>query len=331
MSELRYNRITREWVILATERAKRPEDFVKKKMEKKEIPAYKPDCPFCLGNENQTPPETFRIGEEKNWKIRVAPNKFPALSPKEELVCKKDSIYPTVSGYGIHEVIVEHPNHNAFIALMTDAEVENIVQTYHDRYLWIQKQKGIEAIIIFKNHGATAGTSLEHQHSQIIATPIIPPQLRDRLEGVREFYKSKGCCIFCYVLEAEHKQEKRIVLETSHFVSLVPYAALSPFHLWIFPRRHMSSFGEINQEEIKDLARHLKGVVGKLYHGLDNPDFNYTIRSIPIHDKDTQSFHWYISVIPRVSQMAGFELGSGIFINIALPEKSAEFLRNISV
>ena len=328
MSELRYNRIARDWVIIATERAKRPKEFIKVK-EKKELPEYKENCPFCPGNEKMTPEETFRIGGAKGWRVRTVFNLYGALSPKEKQERNIDGMHISMGGFGNHEVIIEHPRHNAVIPLMTQEEVEDIIRTYRQRYITLQNLPGIEAIIIFKNHGAAAGTSLEHPHSQLVATPIVPPQIRGRIDAAVHFFDAMGKCIFCSTLEDELRAKKRILLETDNFVSFLPYAAGSPFLIWIYPRRHMSAFAEINDEEIRDLASILKCTLKSLYFGLDNPDFNLTIRSIPAKEGSKEYFHWYISIIPRLTQPAGFELGSGMYINTALPEESAEFLRQV--
>lgn len=236
-----------------------------------------------------------------------------------------------MSGVGIHEVIVEHTKHNALTALMSESEVADIIRAYKNRYLAVQQDNRIESITIFKNHGASAGTSLEHPHSQLIATPIVPPQVRHRMQQAVNYFDDTGHCVFCHTLKEELDVKERIVLETDSFVSFVPYAALSPFHIWIFPRRHMASLAHINETEITDLAKNLKTTLAKFYYGLNNPDFNYTVRSVSIDDKESDYFHWYISLIPRVSQTAGFELGSGMFINVALPEESAKFLRGIKL
>ncbi|MBI4712825.1 MAG: galactose-1-phosphate uridylyltransferase [Planctomycetes bacterium] len=330
MSELRQNLISRDWVIIATERAKRPEEFVKH-TRPAPLPDFSEKCPFCPGHEDKTPPETFRIGDKRSWQVRVVYNKFAALTPEGERVRKINGIYRSMTGVGIHEVIIEHPRHNALTGLMTEPEVTNIIRAYKDRYLSAQKDKRIESITIFKNHGVSAGTSLEHTHSQLIATPIVPPQVRSRTEQAVNYFDDTGECIFCHTLKGELEAKERIILETEHFAAFIPYAALSPFHIWIFPRRHMSSFVEINEAEIKDFAINLKATLAKLYYGLDNPDFNYSVRSIPVDEKGSDYFHWYISLIPRVSQTAGFELGSGMFVNVALPEASAKFLREVKV
>mgnify|MGYP003392753546 CR=1 FL=1 len=331
VSELRYNIINREWVVIATERAKRPHDFMKPQKDVKPIPEFRQDCPFCPGKESDLSDETFRIGDKKNWKVRSIYNKFPAFSPKEKLVRHNDGIYHSISGYGVAEVIVESPKHNLSIALMSAEEVEDIIKTYRNRYLFLQDKEDVEAVIIFRNHGPGAGTSLEHPHSQLIATPIVPPQIRNRVESAMAFFDVIGKCIFCGTLEQELAAGKRIVSESGTFVSFVPYAGAAPFITWIFPKRHMSSFGDINDAEIKGLASILKLTISKIYYGLNNPDLNYTIRSIPVKEDGKAYFHWYLSIVPRITLPAGFELGSGIFINSSLPEESAEYLRNTKV
>ena len=327
MSELRYNLISGEWIIVATERAKRPKDFIKAKSKQQPLPEYKKNCPFCPGNESQTPVETFRLGDSMAWKVRSVYNKFGAVSNEEKKERRINGLYNSMGGFGMHEVIIEHPRHNNCIALMSYEEVEDILRVYKQRYLAISEMEGIESIVIFKNHGPAAGTSLEHPHSQLIATPVVPPQVRGRLVQAVSFFDLNGGCVFCAMLESELKEKVRIVLETDNFVAFMPYASFAPFTTWVFPRRHSASFGDINDKEISDLAKNLKTILGKLYYGLDNPDFNYSIRSTPVGERGTNYFHWYLSIIPRLSQPAGFELGSGMFINTALPETTAEFLR----
>lgn len=331
MSELRFNLINREWVVIASDRAKRPRDFIKEKKAAKEPVPYRKDCPFCPGNETLSPEETFRLGDADNWKVRCIPNKFPALSQNWKLERHPSLFGNLISGFGAHEVVIEHPRHDAIIALMSECEVEDIIRTYKNRYDFMRKIKGVEVVTIFKNHGPSAGTSQEHPHSQIIATPIVPPQIRNRVDSSIRYFDLVGGCVFCQSLENELKESKRVIMESEHFAAFLPFAGASPFATWIFPRRHMASFSLINDAEIKDMARALKFVLSRLYYGLDNPDFNYTIRSIPVHENDVEYFHWYLSIIPRISQPAGFELGSGMFINASIPEDSAEFLRQVKV
>jgi UDPglucose--hexose-1-phosphate uridylyltransferase len=331
MSELRQNLISREWVIIATERAKRPDQFTRLK-EPRMLPPHVPECPFCIGNEEKnTPGETYRHSDENGWKVRVVPNRYPALASLGERVRTVEGIYRTMTGVGIHEVIIEHPRHNMTTALMSRYEVADILRAYRSRYREIRKDPRIECIIIFKNHGESAGASLEHPHSQLVATPIVPAQVRDRIQDAIHFMDDTGECVFCSMLKQELAARERIVFDSEHFIAFVPYAALSPFHLWLFPKRHSSSFDDSTDPEIDDLALNLKTVLAKLYHGLGNPNFNYCIRSVPTDEQQTDYFHWYLAIIPKVSQTAGLELGSGIFVNTALPEASAKFLREVKI
>ncbi|MBI1983430.1 MAG: galactose-1-phosphate uridylyltransferase [Acidobacteria bacterium] len=330
MPELRYNVITRDWVIIATERAKRPDQFVKKQ-EKKAVPPFVANCPFCPGNEKMTPPETYVVPDSKTWQLRVTPNKFAALAYEGERRRSVQGIRRTVSGVGIHEVIVETPDHSKAMALLSDGEMEIIIQAYLHRFKAASSDPRVEQVTIFKNHGDTAGTSLEHPHSQLIATPVITTQLRDRLFSALQHFDEYGECIFCRVMEQELGDGARIVLETAHFVSIIPFAAPTPFSMLIMPRRHMACFDEMNNAESADLARILRVTLAKLYYGLENPDFNYVIRTAPPEDRGVKYYHWYVSIIPRLTKMAGFELGSGMFINVSLPEENAGFLRGVNV
>lgn len=330
MSEIRQNLITRDWVIIATERARRPDEFSRKSTNQLP-PSHRSDCPFCVGNEEEIALESFRISQGNEWKVRIVPNKYPALSPIGERLRNVDSIHRSLMGVGFHDVIVEHPRHDLTIALLSTEDIINILLAYRHRYSQLRKDPRIETIIIFKNHGESAGTSLEHPHSQLAAIPVVPFQFRSRIDDAVRFFDDTGECLFCRTLQDELEVAKRIILETEYFVAFIPYAALSPFHTWIFPRHHSSSFHKIRDEEISDLAEVLKILLAKLYYGLNNPDYNYTIRSSPIAEGETKYFHWYIAIVPRVSRQAGFELGSGMYINTALPEESAAFLRSVKI
>jgi UDPglucose--hexose-1-phosphate uridylyltransferase len=330
MPEIRQNIITRQWVIIATERARRPDEF-KAEGGRQVQPAHLPTCPFCPGNEEKTPPETFRLPAEGDWQVRVFPNKFAALSQEGKLVRVNEGIRRTISGVGIHEVIVETPDHSTTLALLGEHEVERVVETYLRRYDAVLKDERVEQVTLFKNHGRQAGTSLEHPHSQLIGTPIIPTEIRERLETALEFYDDNGRCIFCFTLAEECREGLRVVEENDHFVAFLPFAALSPFHIWIFPKRHCASFGCIEDAEADSLARILRRLLHRLHTGLNDPDYNFVIRTAPKESEQVRYYHWYVSVVPRVSRVAGFELGSGMFINVARPEDSAAFLRGVSV
>jgi len=332
MPEIRQNIITRQSVIIATERAQRPDEFSREQKRRQTLPPYLASCPFCPGNEAMTPTETFRLPAAKGpWAVRAFPNKFAVLSSQGELKRTTKGIRRTISGVGIHEVIVETPLHSNNLALMSDAEVGLVIEAYLRRYHAVLEDPRVEQVTLFKNHGPQAGTSLEHPHSQLIATPIIPSEVRERLETALQFYDDNGRCIFCTTLQDERADGARLVAENQHFIAFLPFAALSPFHLWIFPTRHCASFGCLEEAEVPSLARILRRVLRKLYDGLNDPDYNFVIRTAPQESEQVRYYHWYLSVVPRVTQTAGFELGSGMFINTALPEDSARFLQSATV
>lgn len=333
MPEVRLNQITGDWVIIATERAKRPEDF-KHKKEKKEMPQHLASCPFCTGNESMTPSETFRITDsDGNWTVRCVPNKFSALTPEGIIVKKRDDFKECLTGIGLHEVIIETPRHDMTTALLAPEHIMDILKAYRNRQLAFYEDERVEHVIVFKNHGEGAGTSLEHPHSQIVGTPVFPGQVMNRLnEAIRNYYYVNfGDCLYCLYMKGEKDQKERVVCENEHFLAFVPYAALSPFHVWIFPKRHNACYGLITDEEIGALAVILKEVLLRLYMGLDNPDYNYVVRSLSPRGSDAKYFHWYIAVVPRLTKAAGFELGTGMFINTSMPEESAKFLREVEL
>jgi UDPglucose--hexose-1-phosphate uridylyltransferase len=331
MPELRQNFFTKEWVIIATERAKRPEELATQRPAQT-VPSFVETCPFCPGNENKTPPEVMRFpaNTTEPWVVRVIPNKFAALDSTAQPTRNLQHLRRRIDGFGFHEVIIDSPDHSACMALLPDAHVASILRVYKERYHTLSADQRINHVTIFKNHGVDAGASLQHAHSQLIATPVIPSQVRHRLLEALRHYDDAGECMFCHMVEREVEDQTRIVLKSELFVALEVFASATPFATHIFPLRHMSSFGEITAAETADLARVLRTLLAKIYVGLNNPDLNFTIRSGPSDYVGARHFHWYVSVIPRLTRVAGFELGSGMFINTVLPEAAAEFLRHVS-
>jgi len=330
MPELRQNFFTKEWVIIATERAKRPEDLVLTRPAKA-LESFVPSCPFCPGNENLTPPEIMRVADGGNsWRVRVVPNRFAALSRDVEPTRTIHRSRRVINGFGVHDVIIETPDHAHTTALMSDAHVADLLRVYEARYAELSRDRRIAHVTIFKNHGRDAGTSLEHPHSQLIATPVISYQVRQRIQQALSHFDDFGECMFCQMIAEEVEEQKRIVILSDHFVALELFASATPFCTHIYPRRHMATFGDIRPEELTDLAQMMRAMLAKLYIGLQDPDFNYTIRSAPAEYVGSKYFHWYVSIIPRMTRVAGFELGSGMFINTVLPEAAAEFLRKVS-
>lgn len=329
MPELRQNIITRDWVIIATERARRPDAFAIHREHVVRAPQRDPSCPFCPGNESQTGDQQMRVEGPDGWLTRVISNKFPALSREGMPSRHLDGIYRSMNAVGYHEVVIEHPRHDLHPNEMPIEDLARVLQVYRRRSVELRADPRVEAVLVFRNHGAGAGTSQPHPHSQIVATPIVPTQVRSRLEIAQRYFDETGECVFCRTVRDERSVSERVVCSNRHFIAFIPYAALSPFHLWIFPLRHMSSFDLIGEEEVTALAEILRTVYGKLHKGLNDPDYNMLIRSLPIRMVQSDYFHWYISIIPRISVVAGFELGSGMFINPSIPEESARFLREI--
>jgi UDPglucose--hexose-1-phosphate uridylyltransferase len=329
--QLRQNPATKEWVIISTERSKRPEEF--QLPEEKESPEYAVACPFCPGNEHLTPDEllAFRTYGTKpgtpGWWIRVVPNKYPALISTGNIKRMQfEEFFRYMDGVGNHEIVIESPDHNKSIATLDQKQVEEIFLAYKERYAALKKDTRFENILIFKNHGRQAGTSIRHPHSQIIAMPITPNHIRHYIEEAMRHFDDNGECVYCEILNKE-KTKERVILETEHFISFVPFAAKSPFEIWVLPKKHGSSYDCITADDTKELGFVMKQILGKLYKALKDPGYNFIILSAPCHEEDLEYFHWYIQIIPRVAQVAGFELGTGIYINTVIPEEAAKFLR----
>jgi UDPglucose--hexose-1-phosphate uridylyltransferase len=331
MPELRQNFFTKEWVIIATERAKRPEELATHRPSQT-VPSFVESCPFCPGNESKTPSEVMRFpaSSAEPWAVRVIPNKFAALDSAAQPTRSLQDVWRRIEGFGFHEVIIDSPDHSCCMALLPDEQVAGILRVYKERYTRLSMDRRINHVTIFKNHGLDAGASLQHPHSQLIATPVIPSQVRHRLHEALGHYDDNGKCMFCHMVEREIDAKTRIIQQSEHFVAMEVFASATPFATHIFPLRHMASFGDISPAEIADLGRVLRSLLAKLYIGLENPDLNFTIRSSPSDYASARHFHWYVSVIPRLTRVAGFELGSGMFINTVLPEAAAEFLRNVN-
>ena len=331
MGEFRQNLATKRWVIIASERAKRPHELVTVRANlTADHPAWDQDCPFCVGNE-EADLEVARIPAEGPWRVRVVRNRYPAVQMEGEAVYHFDGLHRTINAVGYHEVVVESPRHNTCHALESADDVALLMQTFYQRGHAMATDPRIEHIIYFKNHGERAGTSLVHPHTQIIGLPVVPNAIRSREEDARRHFDETGRCVFCQMLAEELGEGQRLVSENEHFVAFVPYAALSPFHTWILPRRHMASFLLSAQEELTALGGILHDTLRRLYLGINDPDFNYVVRSAPLRDVGYNYLHWYLTIIPRVTQTAGFELGSGMYINTTPPEEAAAFLRSVTV
>ncbi|MCU0641559.1 MAG: galactose-1-phosphate uridylyltransferase [Candidatus Margulisbacteria bacterium] len=345
MPELRKDPISDRWVVVSTERGRRPTDFGGTTVAAEQ--AETKFCPFCDGNEAKTPAEIIAwrkaasLPNTTGWDVRVIPNKFPALIIEGDVNRTGMGIYDMMSGIGAHEVIVETPKHNQNIPDLPDEHVEKILWAYKQRITDLEKDKRFRYILVFKNYGTAAGASLAHPHSQLIATPITPRYIKLELSNSRSYFQEKERCIFCDMIRQELGSGERLVYENEYFVVFAPFASRFPFELWLMPRRHEHGFQIMPDEERLQLARCLKDVLTRLRKTLNDPPYNYVLHtapnSVPRPGKPDYwgtiqyDFHWHIEIIPRLTKQAGFEWGSGLYINPTAPEEAAKYLREVKV
>jgi len=312
-------------VITATERARRPSDFAPDAARRPGAAV----CAFCPGNEARTPPEVlaFRPGGGGQWTLRVVPNKYPALQIEGDLAPVGEGMYDRMNGVGAHEVIIETPDHTASLATLSVGAVADILYAYRERLLDLKKDPRFEYVLIFKNHGEAAGASLEHPHSQLIATPILPELVEAELEGAARYYRLKERCVWCDIIRQERRDGRRLVLEADGFLALAPFAPRFPFETWILPAAHRATFESIEPGDVDALARLLRELVGRLNRVLREPPYNYALHTAPLRATELEHFHWHLELMPKLTRVAGFEWGTGFFINPTPPEEAARFLR----
>ena len=291
-------------------------------------------CPFCPGNEDKTPQEIVAVRDgstEANtpgWQIRVVPNKFPALQIEGELRRRGEGLYDLMSGIGAHEVIIETPEHTKAFADYDDAHIEQILKIFKARIDDLRNDIRFKYVLVFKNHGVAAGASLEHSHSQLIATPILPKRVIEELEGARSHYERKERCIYCDIIYQELSFSKRVIIQNDSFVVISPFAARFPYEMWILPKTHVSHFENMEMHRYRDLSVILKDALFRLNKALDSPPYNFVIHSSPIQEPPAVEYHWHMEIIPKLTKIAGFEWGSGFYINPVSPEVSAAHLRD---
>jgi UDPglucose--hexose-1-phosphate uridylyltransferase len=330
MPELRRDPVVGRWVIMATERSKRPSDFNKQREERKGGP-----CVFCSGMEHLTPPEvlSYRDGDsapnQPGWRVRVVPNKFPALRIEGQLARRGDGMYDLMSGVGAHEVVIESTDHDRSMADLEPAEIEEVLWAYRDRVLDLSRDDRFRYVLVFKNHGAEAGASLEHIHSQMIALPILPLSVQQELRGAQEYYQLKERCIFCDIVSQESQDGRRVILSNDSFIVASPFAARFPFELLVVPKNHASHFEHATGSEYRALAQSLKVALGALKSALADPPYNYIIHSAPLREASSRHYHWHLEITPALTKVAGFEVGTGFYINPVPPEDAAAHLREI--
>jgi len=329
-------------VIISTERAKRPNDF---KIVHQDAPEG--HCPFCEGHEKSTPPEIYAIRkpgtkqDSPGWEVRVVPSVAPKFKIEGELQRRGQGMYDVMNPIGAHEVIIESSKHLTDIYQLSEHEISNVINTSVYRIKELERDQRFKYCLLFKNHGLKAGGSgkTKHLRSQLIATPVTPTRVKEELRGTRFYYEYKDRCIFCDMIRQEIETGSRIVMETEKMVAIAPFASRFPFELWILPKTHRSDYMNIQPDEVADLSKVMKTVFAKLSKALNDPPYNYMVHTAPFrHVKRPgywntieEDYHWHIEVMPRITQVAGFEWGTGFYINPTPPEEAAKYLREVTL
>lgn len=338
MSELRWDPLKQNWVVVAQGKGRRPRDFI---VEREKV--ITTACPFCYGREEKTPSEIFAIRPDGSlpdtpgWQVRVIPNKYPVLGIEGDLDKKGMGLYDTMNGIGAHEVIIENPDHDRGLAEFSLDEIANVFKVYRTRLLDLRKDPRFRYILIFKCHGLEAGASIPHAHSQLIAVPVIPPMTAGKLSVCREYFEKRERCLICDLLIQERQEGKRIVRDDGNFVVFAPFASCFPFELQILPAKHCHDFALMEEGELASLAKAVKDTLQRLQSVLRNPPYNFVLHNAPpMHLRLGKpaywgslpyDYHWHIELVPRLTKTAGFERGTGFYMNPTPPEEAARYLR----
>ncbi len=334
MSDLRRDPIVDRWVIISTDRSGRPHDFVPLLPAK---PVSSILCPFCPGQERLTPKEIMAYRPQPagpnspGWTVRVVPNKFPALQVEGDIGREGVGLYDRMNGVGAHEIIIESPGHQDSLADLPAQKIEDVLRTYRDRIIDLKKDLRLRYILVFKNHGPSAGATLEHSHSQLIALPIVPTSVQEEIDGCRAHFEQKERCIYCDILRQDLSDGDRVVAENQEFVCVTPYAPRFPFEMWILPKRHAGYFEESQKSQFECLAPILSECLRRMDKALARPAYNFMLHSSPLHERTGEFYHWHLEIIPKLTQVAGFEWGTGFYINPVSPEESAKSLRDVEI
>jgi UDPglucose--hexose-1-phosphate uridylyltransferase len=333
--ELRKDPIVGRWVIIATERARRPLEF---KAETPPLVRTAAFCPFCPGFEDKTPPEilAYRSGanprrDSPGWTVRVVPNRFPALKIEGDLDRRGEGLYDKMNGVGAHEVIIETPEHDRAFADLEEPAVADVLWAIRERMVDLKKDMRFRYAMVFKNHGAAAGASLDHEHTQLIALPIVPITVAGEMAGARQYYDYKERCVFCDIIKQELTEGRRVIYDNTDFAVIAPFASRLPFETWILPKTHAASFEACGRHDVGQLANALRTALRKMNLALDAPPYNFMLHTSPFQQADALHYHWHIEIMPTLTKVAGFEQGSGFFINPTTPEDAAAFLRELVV
>lgn len=333
MPELRKDPIIGRWVIIATERGKRPSDFI---IDHNKVRGG--FCPLCPGNENTTPSEVLaysddpqRLKDQPGWSLRVVPNKYPALVIEGEINKQGEGLYDRMNGIGAHEVIIETPDHAESFTYLPMERMTQVFWAYRDRLVDLGKDERFRYVMIFKNFGAAAGASLEHSHSQLVALPILPRMIASELEGSKSYYNYKERCVFCDIIHQELEQDIRVVTSNEKFVAMVPFAPRSPFEMVILPRKHSSSYCNTDSDGFRALAEIFSECLRRLDKCLPDVPYNFVLHAAPLRSSALEHYHWHFEITPKLTMIAGFEWGSGFYINPVPPEDAAKYLREAEI
>ncbi len=333
MTELRRDPVVGRWVIIDVDNPMKPEDFHVE-------PHHYDDatnCPFCYGNEHMTPPEIQAFRHEKTranapgWQVRVVPNKFPALQIEGDLDRRPLGIFDMSNGIGAHEVIIETPYHTKDLSDLDAHEIEKALEMYALRSKDLERDKRFKYIMLFKNFGSASGATIDHNHTQLIALPMIPKNVLEEITGAMEYYEYRDRCIFCDIMRQETDEKERILCQNKSFVAFCPFVSRSPFEIWIMPRIHKTSYCDISKDEITELSKMLKEVLLRVKISLNDPAYNFIIHTAPINGEDKPGYHWHMEIMPRLSRIAGFEWGTGFYAVGTPPEIAIKYLKEAKI
>ncbi len=329
MPELRRDPVVGRWVIIDTEHTKGPSDFPKSD----NTPTRQAICPFCPGREYQTPNEvgavrpSHSLANTPGWLVRTVQNKFPVLSCGGFLQKEGYGVYDQMTGIGAHEVLIENPDHDKALVDLTKDEMQAVISQYQERFRQLSRDSRFKYIMIFKNFGSSAGATVEHTHSQIIALPMVPKTVLEELKGAEYYYQQHGRCVFCDMISQEYQDKERIVMENNSFLAFCPYAPRYAFETWIIPKGHSPDFAERDGAISAHLAQILQDVLIKVKKVLADPSYNYYLHTVPLGQANGAHYHWHIEIIPKLTRSVGFEWGTGLHIVPTFPQEAARFLR----
>ena len=332
MSELRRDPITGRWNIINTDEPAGPEAF---EVERQALTSGR--CPFCYGNEAMTPPEIYAVrppsspANGSGWQLRVVANKFPALQIEGDLGRRGIGVFDLCNGVGAHEVIVETPEHQRQMADFSLEELVAVIKAFKLRSLDLRGDRRLKYTLIFKNFGLSAGASLEHTHSQLIALPIVPKRVQEELKGAERYFEFRDRCAYCDMLQQELQEDERVIADNRSFAAFCPFVSSFPFEIWLLPKVHGPDFAKIGSEELLDFARLLKETLVRMRSVLSDPPYNFIIHTAPIEPREREEYHWHMELIPKLTKVAGFEWGTGFYINPTPPELASKFLREASL